>query len=138
MSNYKHKLLLIACGSNQASESEKNKLSYAAGMWATGERKITHAEVRLANEILSRNEHPTEWWKERPMQDGWGSDDAEAGYITEVADPKIHGIDKIIMVVTSGQNKGRRFVIQETPKGIVRGHRVFKSIAAAAGGFARK
>ena len=55
MSAYNHNLLLSACWSGLATEDERQQLSYAAGMWAAGEHRITKAETILAERILRRS-----------------------------------------------------------------------------------
>lgn len=127
MSSAKHNLLLQACHSGLATTSECEQLSYAAGMWACGEHKITRAEVTLAETILKRSMASTASQK-----------DELAEYTQEPADPAIYGEQyrgSIKLTVTSGQNAGRQFMVTKTKDGYLRGLRLFPSLAAAAGGY---
>ena len=42
------------------------------------------------------------------------------------------------VTATSGLNSGRKFLVKKTEAGFVRGHRTYRSLAAAAGGYAPK
>lgn len=54
MKKYQHDLLLRACASKEATEEEKNELSYAASMAAAGEMRLTQQILKKAETILGR------------------------------------------------------------------------------------
>lgn len=150
MSNYKHNLLLTACHSGLATTDECERMGYAAGMWACGEHKITKSEVLLAETVLARSSVSdagkslavltAEAQGYLPRQeiefaDSWGADEI-AEYTKEI-EPS-DGENTVRVTATSGQNIGRKFLVQKTDAGFLRGRRIFPSLAAAAGGYTPK
>ena len=148
--NYKHNLLLSACHSGLATTEECERMSYAAGMWACGEHKITRAETTLAETVLARSNVAdagkslavltAESQGYLPRQevefaDAWGKD--EIAEYTEEVNPS-DGENTVRIIVISGQNSGRTFLVKKTDTGFSRGFRNFPSLASAAGGYASK
>lgn len=110
-SSYNHNLLLRACSCPRATEEQIRKLSYAAGMWATGDRKITKAEIKLAHELLDDGK-PSFWWKPA---------DAVAVQFEVCDTVPAHTLeeraDDIRATITDGPHAGRMFSIRKNNDG---------------------